>query len=593
MPSSKLSVAAIWGAFAFSFVLLGAACAKNGDELLGTIDAPVTPEAGIIDPGFCPAVCSADKRSVIDSCHPDSATTCGPAEECVDAKCVNACQRAEEGQASIGCDYYAVMMDIIAPDGVGACFVSFVTNTFSAPAHLQASLLGKDIDLEQYAKLPSGHGKSLEYLPYDPARGLLPGEVAILFLANFGSVKCPVPAPLSTGAWVKGTGIGNAFHVQSDVPVVAFQMLPYGGGNAAMTGASLLLPTSVWGTNYVAVNAYKDSGMFPSMDIVAVEDKTTIQVLPRVDIKGLEGMIPSGKAGKPVSYILNKGEVLQFSQSAELTGSPISSDKKIGVFGGHQCMDVPEGVGYCDHAEQQIPPVRALGNEYVAVPHRPRKTDKPENYLWRVVGAADGTELTYDPPTVVGPPKLDVGGFAEFNADGPFVVKSQDKNHPFMLFGYMTGGQGYDEYGDPDFVRVISPAQYLNSYVFFTDPTYPETNLTVVRQKHGEVYEDVSLDCYGVLGDWTPLGADYEVTRIDLVRHDFEAQGQCDNGVHSMSSKGLFGLSVWGWGTPETSGGVCNEDTPKLDYTCDVSYAYPAGERVTPINDVVVGPPVN
>ena len=35
--------------------------------------------------------------------------------------------------------------------------------------------------------------------------------------------------------------------------------------------------------------------------------------------------------------------------------------------------------------------------------------------------------------------------------------------------------------GDPEFVNVIPPAEYLSSYVFFTDPTYPETDLVVVR----------------------------------------------------------------------------------------------------------------
>jgi len=144
--------------------------------------------------------------------------------------------------------------------------------------------------------------------------------------------------------------------------------------------------------------------------------------------------------------------------------------------------------------------------------------------------------------------------------------------------------------GDPDFVRVVPPEQFLNHYVFFTDPTYPETNLVVVRRQEKNGFEEVSLDCAGTLTGFAPVGAsgDYEYTRIDLVRHDFESQNGCNTGRREMTSKGRFGVWVWGWGTPETSQGVC--DSTKGTYTCHVSYGYPAGENLTPINDVYVPP---
>jgi IgGFc binding protein len=588
-----MSTARAAGVFtALTLVLLGA-CA-DGEELLGTIETPATPDGGAFPPPLCPATCSADKRGLVDSCNDGGFVACGPTEECQDDRCVDACKQAEDRKSSVGCDYYAVMMDIIAPEGLGACFVSFVTNTFSSNAHISASLKGGPIDLAKYAKLPVGQGRSIEYKDYDPARGLAPGEVAILFLANSGSVQCPVPAPRSTGAFIRGSGIGQAFHIESDVPVVAFQMFPYGGGSAAMTGASLLLPTSSWGTNYIAVNAYRAiGGLGPSLDIVAHEDQTNVQITPRVELKGVSGLLEGGPAGVPISYTLNRGDVLQFTQVEELTGSPIVSDKRIALFGGHQCMNVPVDVGYCDHAEQQIAPVQALGDEYIAVPHRARQTKKAEKYLWRIVGTADGTTLTYDPPQPDAPPTLDLGTFTEFETDGPFLVKSQDLKHPFMLFGYMTGGSAFEGYGDPDFVRVVPPPQWLDKYLFFTDPTYPETNLLVVRKRtQAGTFEDVILDCHGTLEGWTSLGPDYEITSTDLVRHDFEPQGKCDNGVHEMKSNAPFGVTVWGWGTPETSKGVCDSTKDPVSFTCSVSYAYPAGERVQNVNDVVAGPPI-
>jgi hypothetical protein len=120
--------------------------------------------------------------------------------------------------------------------------------------------------------------------------------------------------------------------------------------------------------------------------------------------------------------------------------------------------------------------------------------------------------------------------------------------------------------------------------VFFTDPTYSETNLVLVRVKGPSGFADVTLDCLGVLGGWQPLGAagQYQYTRVDLVRHNFQPQGSCNNGRHEISSKQPFGLTVWGWGSAETGSlGVGF-------YTQYVSYAYPAGAGVAPINTVEV-----
>ena len=67
----------------------------------------------------------------------------------------------------------------------------------------------------------------------------------------------------------------------------------------------------------------------------------------------------------------------------------------------------------------------------------------------------------------------------EFTSAGPWVVASQDEDHPFYLGSYMTGGKAYGGVGDPEWVNVIPAPQYLREYVFFTDPTYPETHLVV------------------------------------------------------------------------------------------------------------------
>lgn len=522
-----------------------------------------------------------DGKQALD-CFGNVVDDCDAVELCANGACLPACEAAEQLQSSIGCTYHAVMMDGFA-GATGGCFTAFVANTFEAPAQLTVSFGGTPIDLSTYAKIPQGSGQALTFADYDASAGLGAGEVAIIFLANFGGVQCPVPAAITTStAQVNGTGVGESFLVESSVPVVAYQMLPYGGGTAAVTGASLLLPTSAWDTNYIAVNAYAASPLAntnPSLNVVAEEDGTDVTFLPKVAIIGGAGVAAS-PANTPVTYTLDAGEVLQITQPQELTGSPIQSNKRIGVWGGHPCLTVPVNQYACDHAEQQMPPVRALGHSYAAVSHAERSM-VPENPPWRIIGAVDGTQLTFDPPITGAPASVNLGDVAEFATYEPFVVESQDEDHPFVLVTYMTGQETVTPfYGDADFVRITPPDQYLRRYVFFTDPTYPNTNLVVVRRSGDGGFADVSLDCAGTLTGWTPLGSTgaFEYTRLDLITGNFEPQNGCDNGRHEMTSEGPFGLWVWGWGTPEAPG------------TISVSYGYPAGENVTPVNDVVVPP---
>jgi hypothetical protein len=284
--------------------------------------------------------------------------------------------------------------------------------------------------------------------------------------------------------------------------------------------------------------------------------------------------------------VLAKGQMMQITQNAELSGSPITADKPIGVWGGASCMNIPVDVAACDAAHQEIPPVRAMGNRYAAVRYRNRFLGQEETVPWRVVGGVDGTTLTYSPaPPTGAPTTLNLGQVVEFSAPGPFTVASQDADHPFYMSAHMTGCEvlnpsGSDCRGDPEFVNIVPPDQYLSAYTFFTDPTYPETDLVLTREKHGGAFADVTLDCVGTVTGWQPIDASdtIEYTRVDLVTGNFQSVGSCNNGLHVAGSAQPFGLVVWGWGSAASG----------LFSTQAVSYAYPAGASIKPINNVVI-----
>jgi hypothetical protein len=526
--------------------------------------------------GGCAATCSADLHSVVD-CHGTVITQCSATDACdvSSGTCVNACTAAQDDHRSVGCDYYATDMESFLPT---YCFAAFVANTWTSAAHISVEYKGTSLDPSTFTSVPSGSGSAITYGAYNANTGIPPGSVGLVFLSGSQGTApdCPL-TPATTTGYITGTGLGSSFHITTDVPVVAYEMNPYGGGEVAVTGASLLIPTSAWDVNYVAVNvspADTEIAASPSLNIVAAQNDTTVTLTPVAAVTA-GGGVPAGSAGQPMTITLAQGEYAQITQTAELTGSVVSSNNPVGFMAGQNCMRYPIGTAACDHGEQMVPPVKAMSSTYVGVMYRPRASDETETFF-RVIGAVDGTQLTYS-SNVGGPPTLGMGSAVAFETGTPFTVSSQDANHPFMLFTYMTSadfladGEGY---GDPDFVYDVPPAQYLTDYVFFSDPTYPETNLVVVRApgSNGQ-FADVMLDCSGALTGWQPVGS-YQWTRADL-QTGFGPVGNCNNGRHEITSDAPFGLQVWGWGTPQTG-------------TAYVSYGYPAGMNIAPINTVVI-----
>jgi hypothetical protein len=539
----------------------------------------------------CPTTCSSDLHDVVD-CDGNVITSCPPDLACAAGSCIAPCDAASQDKSSIGCDYYAVDPDVIV-EGQGGCFAAYVANTWGSPVTIGVERDGAQLPIDGFARVPSGQGQSLTYAPL--TNGLLqPNQVAILFLAHSGILgqACPsgiTAAVTATDAAVHGTGLGTAFHITTSAPVVAYDIFPYGGGSSAATSATLLLPTSAWDASYVAVDAFRKSTIVPEaqpfIEIVGQAPTTNVTIRPSAAIAG-GGGVGSATQGANVTYAIQAGQVLQLTQDAELNGSPITADQPIGVWGGATCLSIDVGDAACDSAHQEIPPVRALGDRYAAVRYRNRYDGQEETVPWRLVGSVDGTTLTYAPSAPAGAPTtLALGQVAELDAPGPFVVQSQDANHPFYMSAHMTGwevvaGSSADHRGDPEFVNVVPPEQYLSSYTFFTDPTYSETNLVFTRERKNGSFANVTLDCSGIVSGWTAIDAadSIEYARVDVVTGNFQSVNGCNNGLHVATSAQPFGLVVWGWGSAASIG----------FFTQAVSYAYPAGASVKPINNVII-----
>ncbi len=526
--------------------------------------------------------CSADLHQIL-TCgdNPTVVQTCTGNTGCGPTGCIAACDAAADNKSSIGCDYYAIPADAWSTTfnsggAAGNCFAAFVNNNWSTNMNVTLTWKGTTINGNDYAYLPVGSGSSITYQKI-PSTGIPPSSMAIVFLNNYvagaGELKCNCPtsvqAAVSTEDMINPhlTGTQNAIEIQTDVPAVVYDIYPFGGATSYISSATLLLPTTAWDTNYVAVTMSETTDFPPGIDFIAQQDGTQVTLLPTTDITGANG-VASATKGVPVVYSINKGQTIHIMQSVDgsgndLTGSIVQSNVPVGVWGEHFCFF----------------------------------TDDPPPF--RIVGLVDGTTLTYDPPVTGAPTTLKEGQLVEFGAGTlAFHVKSQDSSHPFYLASHRPGGDcdaghqqippikalGYDyvavaneatDYGvgGPETVNVVPPAQFLPSYIFFTDPTYGYTEIALARELASDnTFKDVTLDCLGTVTGWQPIGTSgqYEYVHVDL-RHAGAAVGKCDNGLHTISSAQPFGITVWG-------------------YDSASSYAYPAGASVKPINSVVVPP---
>jgi hypothetical protein len=532
--------------------------------------------------------CSRDLHSVVDQAG-IVVETCKPDQGCLDAVCVPACQAVTATRGNVGCDFL-----IARPPLVGypsSCFAIFVANNWVKEVTIKTFRGDRSYDTPKFTRTPVA-GTPETGWPTVPASGLPTGQVAVVFLD--GGPKqirgCPVETAVEPSTIIEQTGRGQAWHIVTDIPVSVYDIIPYGGADSDIPSAGLVLPTTTFSDNYVAVVpmlrlAARRISIASSQwaQVIAVENNTEVKIAPRTPLPSGNG-VSAAPTNSVTTYALSAGEVIQWNRedgkAMEMTGSIISSNKPIGFVGGNEylCLESSTNtIGGCDSAHQQIPPVNALGSRYVIAPHPNRLANgQPESIWYRIVGAVNDTALVTNPMVPGAPTTLAQGQWFDFQAVGAFEVASQDNEHPFYIAQTMAGAgtpvENPTNLGDEEFVNVVPPAQYFSSYVFYTDQTYATTILGLTQCDEGRGFKDVEVKCHGPVAGWSPLGGTSQCrwTTVTLV-DNYKNMGACKNGPQLASSPEPFGLTVWG-----------------LDSYS--SYAYPAGSGVTPINKVVIPP---
>ena len=58
-------------------------------------------------------------------------------------------------------------------------------------------------------------------------------------------------------------------------------------------------------------------------------------------------------------------EIYQIESDNDLTRTRITSSKPLSAFSGSDCAEIPQGIRYCDHLVEQVPPTVTWGLKFL------------------------------------------------------------------------------------------------------------------------------------------------------------------------------------------------------------------------------------
>ena len=293
---------------------------------------------------------------------------------CTYGFCVSSCFDDFKSQTNSGCDYWAVDLDNHW-DAQDSPYAVVVSNLSSKPSIVSVSRRdGADEDTV---------------------------EVDVELVAPGGVKTFPLPARHPGDAGV----FWATYRVQATAPIIAYQFNPLDNVDVFSNDATLLLPATTFAKEYLVMSwpQLEGEGALPgtlaayrgTATIVAIEPDTAVTIVPTTQTlpgQGLPALFP----GEPHTVVIQPYQVINLmtdSPGGDLTGTQVTSDKPIGVYGGHISANTSDRC-CTDHLEHQLYPVGTWGKEVVAA--RSAVRDQEADY-WRVLASENDTVVSFQP----------------------------------------------------------------------------------------------------------------------------------------------------------------------------------------------------
>jgi hypothetical protein len=198
----------------------------------------------------------------------------------------------------------------------------------------------------------------------------------------------------------------------------------------------------------------------------------------------------------------------------DLTGSIITSDKPISVFGGSACTNRGYLDTACDHVEEQLFPFVTWGRNFIAARTAPLRLSNGQlasataagpDYYKIVAGCPastcpNGTRLTLTPPPAAGDVlsptrclsgtlaantcQLAGGSFVEFRSKTSFTISADQPIQVAQIFSSQnattSSGTVFPNQGDPSIVLLPPVEQWRSQYTVLTAPGTRDNYLGLV-----------------------------------------------------------------------------------------------------------------
>lgn len=490
-----------------------------------------------------PGVRKCDGEELVVQCAPDgsgyepySECTGGTSGQvCRDGSCQSLCDLNYKFNSYIGCDYWGVDLDnAFVPGGSRGYYDA------QGAQYAIAVAVPPDDPLPALIEVWQHEAGQEQKVPFDvngdalPSEPLQPGDLRVYRLPR-RDVNGTVQAPL-------------AYRITSSVPIIAYQFNPLENENVFSNDASLLLPATLLGRDYIVMTREQTfdtlRGYLTVVAVMPGETNVTVdfsaptmsgQIYP-----GSEGEkeIRHYEPGESAAFKLQQYDVLNIETDrpgADLTGSIVRADQRVAVFGGSEaanapntarCIDISEvtGQGVCaydpsktcktlmdcvqagfntccaDHLEQQLYPVNVWGTHYIASKSWDRGKEAD---IWRIMAARNNTSIALVPPQPgVKVPVLNRGEWFEFESRAHFEIISKDEDKPILVGQFLAaqdapepnvGGVAQPDdagTGDPAFMLAIPFEQYRTDYVILVPAEYEHNHINIVAVTGAQVTLD-------------------------------------------------------------------------------------------------------
>ena len=251
-----------------------------------------------------------------------------------------------------------------------------------------------------------------------------------------------------------------AIHISSDNPIKVYCI-----SSRPMTSDTYTaIPVSSLGTEYIIISRPNKDEILSECAIAACLDSTSITIIPSTLLMNVKMKIYD----KEFKIILNKGEVYQLAAlfayknpieryfENDLSGTIIKADKKIAVFSGHQCANIPYDIPGCNHLAEQLFPINRWGQRFFI-----GQLARRSKSSIRIIAAEDETIININSKKAT---ELVAGEIYDRNdqSEAWFI----ESNKPIITAQFSQGFKNGDSIGDPMMLLINPERNFKKNYIF-------------------------------------------------------------------------------------------------------------------------------